>query len=324
MRPRKKDRHLPRRVYQRHGAYYYVDRDGKWHRLGKGLEDALQAYARIIEPSHGGMPGLIDRVMAHIRPRLADSTVAQYELAAKYLKDVFRDFEPRQVLPRHVAAIKVDLADTPNMANRVVSFLRQVFAHALEWGEVDSNPCIGIRRHSERKRSRYITDEEYDAIYVHAPERLQAIMDLLYLTGQRVNDVLSLKREQVSAAGIVFQPSKTKESTAARVLVKTSPALAQAVERCNGRVYLIEGRWGSRVDYRSVVDQWRLACERAGVQDVQLRDIRAKSLTDAKAQGLDPTALAAHHSPAMTARYIRRRETPQVSGPVLDRRSKQN
>ena len=65
MRPRKTDRHLPRRVYQRHGAYYYVDRTGKWVRLGKGLEDALQAYA-------GGMPGLIDRVLAHIRPRLAD------------------------------------------------------------------------------------------------------------------------------------------------------------------------------------------------------------------------------------------------------------
>ena len=241
--------------------------------------------------------------------------MAQYELAAKYLKDAFRDFEPRQVLPRHVASVKVDLSNTPNQANRVVSFLRQVFVYALEWGEVDSNPCIGIRRHSERKRSRYITDEEYDAIYAHAPERLQVIMDLLYLTGQRVNDVLSIQWADVGEAGITFQPSKTKASTGARVLVKTSPGLAAALKRCTGRRYLIEGRWGSKVDYRSVVEQWRAACEKAGIPDAQLRDLRAKSLTDAKAQGLDPTALAAHHSAAMTARYIRRRETPEVSGP---------
>jgi integrase len=208
------------------------------------------------------------------------------------------------------------------MANRVLSFTRQVFSLALEWGEVDSNPAIGVKRHSERKRGRYISDDEYRAIYAHAPERLQIIMDLLYLTGQRVNDVLTLRREDVVEHGIAFQPAKTQTSTGARLTVKTSQAMSEALSRCTGKIYLIEGRWGSKVDYRSVVDQWRLACERAGVADVQLRDLRAKSLTDAKRQGLDPTALASHHSPAMTARYIRRRETPVIQGPVLDRVSK--
>jgi len=305
-------------VYQRHGAYWYVSK-GKWTRLGRELGEALQAYAAIVEsrPACTGMPGLIDRVLEHIRPRLSAATVTQYEAAARYLRDVFAEFQPDQVLPRHIAAIKVDLSATPNMANRVLSFARQVFAFGLEWGEVDSNPAVGIKRHNERKRARYITDDEYRAIYAHAPERLQVVMDLLYLTGQRVNDVLALKWSAVSEAGIAFQPSKTAASTGARLVVKASPALAQALARCNGRGYLIEGRWGSRVDYRSVVEQWRAACERAGVADAQLRDLRAKSLTDAKAQGLDPTALAAHHSPAMTARYIRRRETPVVEGPLL-------
>lgn len=323
MRPRKTNRHLPQCVYQRHGAYWYV-KSGKWTRLGRELGEALQAYAQIVQsrPAQSGMPGLIDRVLAHISPKLAPSTVEQYEAAARYLRDAFADFAPDQVLPRHVAAVKVDLADTPNMANRVLSFTRQVFSFALEWGEVDSNPAIGIKRHSEKKRGRYISDEEYRAIYAHAPERLQIIMDLLYLTGQRVNDVLTLRREDVVEHGIAFQPAKTQTSTGARLTVKTSQAMSEALSRCTGRIYLIEGRWGSKVDYRSVVDQWRLACERAGVEDVQLRDLRAKSLTDAKRQGLDPTALASHHSPAMTARYIRRRETPVVQGPVLDRVSK--
>jgi integrase len=324
MRPRKSDRHLPRCVYKRHGAYYYVQ-NGKWHRLGKSLEESLSAYARIVEKPASGMPALIDRVLAQISPKLAPSTVEQYTTAARYLKTALADFEPSQVLPRHVAAIKVDLRETPNMANRVISFLRQVFDHALEAGLIDSNPALGIKRHSEKKRGRYITDEEFDRIYQHAPERLQIIMDLLYLTGQRVNDVLGIRREDVTPHGIAFQPSKTKTSTGARVIVKTSPALSEAVQRCAGKRYLLEGRWGSRLDYRSVSLQWQAACEKAGVEDAQLRDLRAKSLTDAKAQGLDPTALASHHSAAMTARYIRRRETPVVEGPtpkVLDGCSK--
>lgn len=315
MRPRKSDRHLPRCVYRRHGAYYYVQ-GGKWIRLGKGLEESLSAYARLVERPASGMPGLIDQVLAQISPNLAPSTVEQYTAAAKYLKGALADFEPSQVLPRHVSAIKMDLRDTPNMANRVVSFLRQVFDRALEAGLIDSNPALGIKRHAEKKRGRYITDDEYAAIYQHAPERLQIIMDLLYLTGQRVNDVLGIRREDVTPLGIAFQPSKTKTSTGARMVVQMSPALSEAVSRCTGRKYLLEGRYGSRLDYRSVSLQWHTACEKAGVEDAQLRDLRAKSLTDAKAQGLDPTALAAHHSPAMTARYIRRRETPVVEGPT--------
>jgi len=34
-RARTKDKHLPRRVYVQHGAYYFVDRKNKWHLLAK-------------------------------------------------------------------------------------------------------------------------------------------------------------------------------------------------------------------------------------------------------------------------------------------------
>ena len=51
-RPRKKDRHLPACVFQRHGAIWYVKR-GKWTRLGptSDLAGALAEYARI--QAHG-------------------------------------------------------------------------------------------------------------------------------------------------------------------------------------------------------------------------------------------------------------------------------
>lgn len=319
-RPRRKDRHLPPCVYQRHGAYWYVRR-GKWVRLGTDLHEALEAYAGHAAEPGSGMVALIDKVLAHLRPRLAASTYDQYRTAAGHLKRRLAEFRPEDVKARHVAAIKLDMAATPNMANRTVTFLRDVFSWAVEWQLVDSNPCIGIKRFNEAKRSRYITDEEFAAIYAQAAPRLQIVMDLLYLTGQRVTDVLQIRRADLKAEGIAFQPRKTARRTGMRLAVAWTLELERVVERAKGlrgnvhALTLLSGRRGKAPDYRTVSLQWREACARAGVADAQLRDLRAKSLTDAKTQGLDATALAAHASFAMTQRYIRRREIPVLSGP---------
>ena len=44
-RPRKSNKHLPARMYQKHGAFYFVDVDNKWHWLGRTLAEAHRRYA---------------------------------------------------------------------------------------------------------------------------------------------------------------------------------------------------------------------------------------------------------------------------------------
>lgn len=320
-RPRKKDRHLPACVYRRHGAYYYV-RHGKWERLAADLPTALERYARIIsEPSGSGMADLISKVLEHVRPRLARNTAKNYEVAARQLKEVFAEFAPGQVRPKHVAAMKVSMAGKPNMGNRLLSFLRVVFQHAVEWQIVESNPCIGILRLEEKKRDRYITDAEYRAIYAKAGPRLQIIMDLLYLTAQRISDVLAIRRSDLTAEGIRFKQGKT----GAQLTVKWTPALRAVVDRALAmhgkveRLTLLFNRRRKVPDYNTVKEQWDEARKAAGVEDVHIHDLRAKALTDAKRQGKDPQALAGHSNPAMTERYIKLRETPVVEGPDFGR-----
>lgn len=319
-RKRKHDRHLPPCVYQRHGAYWYVKR-GKWTRLGATLPESLQAYAAILAEPSGSMGALIDKALAHIRPDIGESTYRQYQIAARHLKRRLIEFTPRDVRGRHVAAIKNDMRGTPNMANRCLSLLRQVFTAALEWEIVDDNPCIGVSRLEEGKRDRYISDEEYLAIYAQAGDRLQVIMDLCYLTAQRVRDVLAIRVADLTEGGILFQPQKTRRSTAARLLVSWTRDLEATLERAKGlrgnvrALTLLSGRTGKAPDYRTVALQWAKACALAGVEDAQLRDLRAKSLTDAEEQGHNPTTLAAHSSPQMTRRYLRSRRHKAVSGP---------
>jgi integrase len=315
MRKRSRDTHLPKSVYHRHGAYWFV-RQGKWQRLGSDLQSALAAYGRLVAEPAGGMKALVDAALEKKKADIARSTYKQYEVAAYKIKHMLKQ-EPHEVLPRHVAQLKLNLAKTPNMANRVLSFLRIVFDYALEWQLVDSNPAIGIKRYPEKQRERLISQDEYKAIHAKAPRRLQIIMELCYLTGQRISDVLNIRYADISDDGIYFRQKKTN----ARLLVRWSPALREAVEDARalcGNVIartLLHNRKGKAPDYRTTKQQWDLACERSGVSDAVLHDLRAMSGTAAEAQGLDPTQLLGHTSPNQTKRYLRAKKIPQVTGP---------
>lgn len=323
MRPRKKDRHLPAKVYEKHGAFYYVHQN-KWERLGSTLEEALEAYAKKVQPkSTGGMPKLIDDVLKDISPKLAANTVLQYTACAVRLKDILAEFEPREVMPKHVAAIKTSFAATPNMGNRHLSFLRTVFSKALEWQIVDSNPCLGIRPHSEKRRQRYVTDEEFLAICAAASENMRVIFHMAYLTAQRIGDVLTIRLADITDEGIAFKQQKTGK----QLIVAMTPDLDDVIARAKalpraarGLTLFTTKRTCTPVNYSTVKQQFRIACQRAGVKDATLHDLRAKSITDAKRQGHNPQLLAGHTDPRMTERYIRNREIDVATGPTLTRK----
>ena len=136
---------------------------------------------------------------------------------------MLQQFAPDQVRPKHIAAIKVALAKTPNMANRCLSLLRQVFAWALEQQLVEINPAVGIKRHLEGKRGRLISMDEYGAIYAKAGPRLQVVMDLLIRTGQRITDVLRIRRADLTEDGIRF----VQQKTGAKLVVPWTPSCAR-------------------------------------------------------------------------------------------------
>lgn len=321
MRPRKKDRHLPACMYHKHGAYYLV-RKGKWERLGEDYQASLLEYARKTSQANtGGMAALIDKALKHhvkIK-KLAPSTVAQYEIAAERLKDIFAEFEPEQVLPKHIAAVKVDLAGTPNMCNRILSFARVVFGYALEWGMIDSNPCVGIKRHEEARRDRYITDAEFAAILSVCSPYIRNILEMAYLTGQRISDVISIHLSDISEEGIAFDQQKT----GAKLIVAMTPDLeeviakAKALPRKVRTLTLFCARAGKPVTYPTIKMAFAKARKAAGVTDVTIHDIRAKSLTDADKEGKNAQALGGHTDPRMTARYLRGRLPKIAQAPTM-------
>jgi integrase len=315
-RPRKHNKHLPRGMYLRHGAYFYVKK-GKWLRLGADLRTALAEYASILEAPKGGMAELIDTALLPILKGKPANTQKSYRQAARRLKKILAEFAPDQIRGRHIAKLKVGLADTPSLANLCLTVLRLVFAYAVENQLVDSNPALGIRAYREKKRTRLISIQEYSAIYAEASPRLQVIMDLCIRTGQRISDVLAIRRLDLTADGIRFQQQKT----GAKGTIPWTSELRAVVERAKSlhgnltALTLLHDRRGKPLKYMAVYGQWRTARGAAGIPDARIHDLRAMAATWAKKQGMNPTALLFHASPSQTVRYLRDKEEPIAEGP---------
>jgi len=331
-RRRTRDTHLPPRVYCRRGAYYHVDPAGRWHSLGRDLPAALAAYARRVQPASGGMgallQGWLDGLQVVAGPRrpgqIAPETAGGYRDAVRALQRYLVEFTPSDITGPVVAQLLDHVGrDHPNMANRLRTVLALAMDRAVLLGEAQANPVRSIPRRPEARRTRHLEEPEIAAIRAQAGPALRALIDLCRATGQRVGDLLRLRWSAVRPDGIEIRQSKT----GAALLIRRTPELDELLDRCRGlagalrSMHVICQRAGGKpYSYTAMRDQWAAACQRAGVADAHLHDLRARAAHDARAQGLDPTRLLGHTSPAQTRRYLRDRTPECVDGPriVLD------
>lgn len=298
-------------MYFKHGRYYHVVR-GRWYPLSKDYAEALAQYGRRTAP-RTGIAAMVDRCLA--REDIKPNTRQQYEKCAERIKEAFVEFEPHEVTPPDVRRFLNLYKRIPVMANRMRSVLKMAFAEAVELGESPTNPVIGIKPFPEKARRRYLSDEEYLEIRQHANPRLQLIMDMAYLTGQRISDILALKRSDIKGNKIYVEQIKTGnrvevESEALEDVVRAAAKLHR-VEA----ITLFHNGQGRPYNYFAARDCFRRACEKAKVKDVQFRDIRAKSATDADGQGLNPTLLLGHSDARTTRIYLRSKKTIKAVGP---------
>ena len=117
-------------------------------------------------------------------------------------------------------------------ANREVAVFSTIFNRGREWGYTSAaNPCQGVHRNRELGRDKYVTDAEYRALYEKADPVLRDAMDLAYYTGQRVADVLKMKRADIHEGALWVRQAKTK----AKLRIAIEGELAAVIERIRAR-----------------------------------------------------------------------------------------
>lgn len=136
---------------------------------------------------------------------------------------------PKEIEERHVKDyldIGIDL-DRPVRANREKATLSSCMTWMLthNHGGLKTNVCLNVARNPETPRARYITDDEYNAVFDIASAPVRAIMELIYRTLQRPKDVLSWTRRNISdvngSSVLSFVQSKTQKPPLSRsVLIR--------------------------------------------------------------------------------------------------------
>ena len=224
---------------------------------------------------------LAEYVAAHCKPSSAHS----YGIAIR-----------RHVLPRlgrrrvaeitrgDVAAMHHQMGGTPFAANRTLGILSAMFTAAELWElrPQGSNPCRYVKRFRERRRERFLSDEEYRRLGATLREAEDtgtvadaaiAAIRLLMLTGCRLSEILTLRWEQVALeAGELRLPDS---KTGAKVVHLGEPARAvlRGVARKEGNPWVITGRRPGR-RLASLHFPWGRIRKRAGLDDVRLHDLR--------------------------------------------------
>jgi len=327
-RRRKANFNLPPRMYFKHSAYYYVSRENKWVRLSDDRAKAFAKWAEIegetpretgsIKPLAGSMAALIEKYMVEVAPKKAKATYQGNVMEAKNLNDVFGNMLVLEVRPTHIAKyLDIRGVKAPIRANREISLLSHIFSYAMRWGQIDRNPCLGVAKHPEKGRDRYITDDEYEKVKAIANELIATVMDFAYITALRKGDILNLRLDQITEEGIWIKQSKTGSK---QLYVWTS-GLREIVDRAKSLkrpirgLYLFCTRQGqpySDTGFKAMWSRVQIKWALQGGNRFTFHDIRAKALTDAKRIGLDTQSLAGHASAAMTEHYIKQREFKRV------------
>jgi integrase len=270
-RKRKTHKDLPRRVYFHHGAYFFVDRDNKWHKLGRNKAEAYRAYAEFFtdDVPLRTLGEIFDRYKREILPTYPDKTQKNKARHFELLAAGFSDLTPGELRPHHIYSFRDRVARKyPTLANRTLETLSHTFTKAIEWGVAERNPCRDVRSLELPKRDRYVTDSEFSEIHKYCSPMLQCAMDLALLTGLRRGDLLALTRDNLTDDGILIKPSKTEKSSGKELLIEWSDELRAVTKRALSiapqvRRFLIANRQGKGYTGDGFRNVWETARAKA-------------------------------------------------------------
>lgn len=257
---------LQPRVYAKHGAFYYVHRDGSWEHLGRDQEAANRKAKVFNDPEglYGTVVYWMDRFLIECEARVKAGTLAQrtaddyrnaIEIKARKdgedsksgsLRRFFKPpMTPLDVTPNHINLfLEIGKnAGRPYQANREKACFSAFMSWLIITGEVPglvTNPCMrasGVRRNPEKKRERYVTHDEYKDVWDVATRAERLLMELTYRTLQRPeSDIIKWDTTHIVTEGGRRKLDFVQHKTGRPHKIGFSPALELLLPAPEGKV----------------------------------------------------------------------------------------
>lgn len=201
----------------------------------------------------------------------------------------------------------------PGTAAKAVNLLSAIFAYAVKKQWVSANPCLGIERPIDQKRTRFLSASEYgalgNALYRAqkegvSPAALVAIRAIA-LTGCRKSEILGLRANEIDPDGRCLRLSDSKSGPQVR-------PIGQAAIRClldsaivdPSEFVFASRRGGGHLD--NVSKPLARVCRIARLEGVSAHVLRHSFATTAHELGFSELTIAGllgHAAGSITARY---------------------
>jgi integrase len=193
---------------------------------------------------------------------------------------------------------------TESRARAMLATLSGMFSWLQRHRRVESNPCVGVHRpEAPKARERVLSDAEIRWLWQACStlgEPFAAIVKTLLLTGQRLNEVAGMRRDELSEDGATWNipSSRTKNKRPHRVPL-SAPVQALIPEGEHALVFTTTGHsppsgW-SRATRRLRGTMLQLARQERGkgasMAHFQLHDLRRTAVTGMAELGIRPDVI---------------------------------
>ncbi|WP_208280151.1 tyrosine-type recombinase/integrase [Massilia oculi] len=267
-RQRKTNRGLPRRVYIKFNAYYYVApekiRDPKtkelktWIRLcgvGEGEVAMLNRLAELLgSKTHvqGTVPHLCAEFKQHKLAKYSAETQEQYSRFLNVIADEFEAFLVVEVTTKEFADfLREKFSDKPNTARKYGALASKLFRYAVSGlGLRQDNPIdqLDLSDFETQRRTVLLTHDQVQriraagmfskprkdtgqAIPTASGPMFACLIDMAYLLWARAIDIRTMKESQIEEGYIRLAPSKTKKTSGKVVDIQITPAIQDVIDR---------------------------------------------------------------------------------------------
>ena len=209
---------------------------------------------------------------------------------------------------------KIGRENGPYAANRVLALLRAMFNTTDDLGYRGDNPAAGIEKYPEVSRDRFLQADElrafFEALAVE-PETWQAFFLLALLTGARRANVQAMRWDALDLDRGLWLIAAADAKAGKPLVVPLSPqavAILQARRKAaNGSPYVFPSR-GKAGHLTEPKGAWKRICNRAGLCDCRLHDLRRSLGSWMAISGSSLPIIGkslGHSQPSTTAIYAR-------------------
>ena len=225
------------------------------------------------------------------------------------------------VQSRDIHLLHVSMKSTPYQANRVLALLSKMLTLATKWGWRSNNPVKGIEQFQEKRRERWLSDDELTRLLAvladHQNQRAANAVRFQLLTGARPGQALRARWSDIDLErGVWTKPSHHTKQKRTEHIPLSGPALALLANMRDKATPSEENLFPGNAAGRSLQDIkkfWKAVTAEAVIREYRLHDNRHTHASHLVSSGLSLEIvgrLLGHTNPTTTKRYAHIADTP--------------